>query len=856
MTLQQTAMATIQRSSIPWKVELSRLEHHTGDDKSSIKRLLDGYPPAYSVPVLPTRWNRNTIMPPPKRLTLAPTTLIVVPRNLCKQWQSEIQKHVLSGTLSVLIMDDLRKELPPANELRLFDIVLFTRPRFEMEARDGADEQGRRLPPAHTPLICRCPYIGSTRIRDCRCLQPSDVYSSPLKSLHFKRLIVDEGHSFSAYHTTAVSVANKLVTADHRWIVSGTPAKNMIGVELDLTVHDSDSATMPRQEAILGSRRAFLERSDEADAIKSLGALASNFLHVRPWFAGDSGEPAAIWDEHIYRHQDQRKRTYSCFSTTLRRTLQALVIKTRPEDVERDMQLPPLVHKVVRLAPSFFDTATANLFSLVLIANAITSERVDQDYIFHKNNSKARAQLITNLRQSSFFWSGFSEDDVLATIKTSTAYLEKDSITCSQEDRELMRTAIESSKSLLQCQAWRTLGQTHELGLYVSDWPEDSAKFWSFESNPGLVLTGMTQLAEAQRYVDEQIEDGEVGAGLAGAGIRSLIAARNTVDTSNKKDGKDGPNGVIPSSTLGEDPVLKKRGSSMRHGRTSLVQVSPKKRRSVVADDDAETDHGSTSEVPPRKHALTLSRAELPSDSEYTRAKIVGSTSAKLSYLMDQVLEHYRNEKILIFYDGDHIAYYIAQALELLHIKHEIYAKSLIASLKSEYVVRFDQGTEERVLLMDVKQAAFGLNISSASRIYFVNPVCRPDMEAQAIKRAHRIGQTRPVHVETLILRGTLEEKMHERAQRMTRVEHMDAKLLEDDHGMKSILQSASPVAYCKAEQIAVDQMAPFAQPQQLWGRAGWQDALDAAEQLRQKKSRPNKRAKSEAVLKLGTEGP
>lgn len=35
-------------------------------------------------------------------------------------------------------------------------------------------------------------------------------------------------------------------------------------------------------------------------------------------------------------------------------------------------------------------------------------------------------------------------------------------------------------------------------------------------------------------------------------------------------------------------------------------------------------------------------------------------------------------------------------------------------------------------------------------------------MEEQVISRAHRMGATRPVHVETLAMRGTIEEQMLE----------------------------------------------------------------------------------------------
>lgn len=126
---------------------------------------------------------------------------------------------------------------------------------------------------------------------------------------------------------------------------------------------------------------------------------------------------------------------------------------------------------------------------------------------------------------------------------------------------------------------------------------------------------------------------------------------------------------------------------------------------------------------------------------------------------------------------------------------------------------------------MDVRNAAFGLNLGSASRIYFVNPVCRPNIEAQAIKRAHRIGQTRPVYVETLVLKGTIEEKMLERSKRMTRSEHLSANHLEDDVGIRQIIQSARVLPISDDERAGRGQMASLEVPQQLWGREGFEEA-------------------------------
>jgi SNF2 family DNA or RNA helicase len=53
-----------------------------------------------------------------------------------------------------------------------------------------------------------------------------------------------------------------------------------------------------------------------------------------------------------------------------------------------------------------------------------------------------------------------------------------------------------------------------------------------------------------------------------------------------------------------------------------------------------------------------------------------------------------------------------------------------------------------------------GLNLHAAEYVYLLDPWWNPAVEAQAIDRAHRIGQTRQVFAYRLIARDTVEEKV------------------------------------------------------------------------------------------------
>lgn len=75
-------------------------------------------------------------------------------------------------------------------------------------------------------------------------------------------------------------------------------------------------------------------------------------------------------------------------------------------------------------------------------------------------------------------------------------------------------------------------------------------------------------------------------------------------------------------------------------------------------------------------------------------------------------------------------------------------------------VQAFQTDGEKRVFLISLKAGGYGLNLTAADHVILIDPWWNPAVEAQAIDRAHRIGQPNPVTASRLIARGTVEERI------------------------------------------------------------------------------------------------
>lgn len=100
-------------------------------------------------------------------------------------------------------------------------------------------------------------------------------------------------------------------------------------------------------------------------------------------------------------------------------------------------------------------------------------------------------------------------------------------------------------------------------------------------------------------------------------------------------------------------------------------------------------------------------------------------------------------------------------------------------------VERFQNDPDCKLFLISLKAGGLGLNLTAAEYVFLLDPWWNPAVEAQAIDRAHRIGQSQKVFAYRLIARDTVEEKVLEL--QATKRELADAIINADNSLIRSL---------------------------------------------------------------------
>ncbi len=134
--------------------------------------------------------------------------------------------------------------------------------------------------------------------------------------------------------------------------------------------------------------------------------------------------------------------------------------------------------------------------------------------------------------------------------------------------------------------------------------------------------------------------------------------------------------------------------------------------------------------------------------------------SAKLELLRDllpTLVEDGR--RILVFSQFTEMLALIEPELARMNLD---YLKLTGETVNRGAVVKSFQDGDVPIFLISLKAGGVGLNLTAADTVILYDPWWNPAVEQQAIDRAYRIGQGKPVFVYKLVASGTVEEKMLE----------------------------------------------------------------------------------------------
>lgn len=133
--------------------------------------------------------------------------------------------------------------------------------------------------------------------------------------------------------------------------------------------------------------------------------------------------------------------------------------------------------------------------------------------------------------------------------------------------------------------------------------------------------------------------------------------------------------------------------------------------------------------------------------------------SSKLELLLSRVSEAIaESHKVLVFSQFTKMLSLVRDRFDAAGISYAYLDGD--TTDRQSVVSQFQDDPSCAVFLISLKAGGVGLNLTAADYVYLLDPWWNPAVEAQAIDRAHRIGQTRRVFASRIIARDTVEEKV------------------------------------------------------------------------------------------------
>lgn len=137
---------------------------------------------------------------------------------------------------------------------------------------------------------------------------------------------------------------------------------------------------------------------------------------------------------------------------------------------------------------------------------------------------------------------------------------------------------------------------------------------------------------------------------------------------------------------------------------------------------------------------------------------LIGSKASALVRTLRGIWQQHPQAKPIIFSEWNEVLILVSRALKMNDIPHRNGAQTTRAIEFARMITDFRFSQEEEVLLLPLKKAGAGLNLTEATHVILMEPSMDVSMESQAVGRVHRIGQERDTFVHRILMKDTIEE--------------------------------------------------------------------------------------------------
>jgi len=151
------------------------------------------------------------------------------------------------------------------------------------------------------------------------------------------------------------------------------------------------------------------------------------------------------------------------------------------------------------------------------------------------------------------------------------------------------------------------------------------------------------------------------------------------------------------------------------------------------------------------------------------------NASGKL-IIMDKMLEKLKEQghRVLIFSQMTRVLDILEDYCYYKEYKYERIDGSITGTSRQQRIDRFNEpGSDVFLFLLSTRAGGLGINLATADTVFIYDSDWNPHNDIQALSRAHRIGQESKVMIYRLITRGSVEERVMQKAKEKLMLDHL-----------------------------------------------------------------------------------